>query len=389
MIEYNLLFYDEDENLIFPSDLTLYNNISIICYIELKNKNKIIYSYAGIVNNKYYNCIEFINLNENINCGIIFYQKSKYIMKYFNPLILNKKYEIEAQQMNYIKLNENLKLKNSYIKYPHCALKRNVIINEIEWRFTNIFNHYYCLCKGYNCLSIKIPQKCKFYFYENIINNNKNVYIKTDFLFIDFIFAELSSDDVYPVFKEMELKNYPVHYITEKIEIYNEYSSKKKNKLTIIMLNKENYYYNGDFLEKYLSLFLKLKAVVSGKYTNLHSISLLFYNIEYITYIAVGHGVCYFKDYLYDEYRLYGRKKNNKILIPPSDKFIKIAKKHGWKDEDIIKINLPRWDKYIYEDEKFFLNNKFSDKEYNSILVMFTWRETHKNEKIIVKGNKI
>jgi hypothetical protein len=133
MIEYNLLFYDEDENLIFPSDLTLYNNISIICYIELKNKNKIIYSYAGIVNNKYYNCIEFINLNENINYGIIFYQKSKYIMKYyilpifkdkiinykniynikdniFNPLILNKKYEIEAQQMNYIKLNENLKL---------------------------------------------------------------------------------------------------------------------------------------------------------------------------------------------------------------------------------------------------------------------------------------
>lgn len=69
-------------------------------------------------------------------------------------------------------------------------------------------------------------------------------------------------------------------------------------------------------------------------------------------------------------------------MIPPSDKFIKIAKKHGWKDEDIIKINLPRWDKYIYEDEKFFLNNKFSDKEYNSILVMFTWRETHKNEKI-------
>ena len=74
----------------------------------------------------------------------------------------------------------------------------------------------------------------------------------------------------------MEKKKYPVHYLTEKIEIYNEYSYKEKNKLTIILLKKEKYYHSGDFLEKYLSLFLKLKVVLSGKYTNLHSISFLF-----------------------------------------------------------------------------------------------------------------
>ena len=32
-------------------------------------------------------------------------------------------------------------------------------------------------------------------------------------------------------------------------------------------------------------------------------------------------------------------KKNNKILIPPSDKIIVISKKFGWEDKDIIKIN--------------------------------------------------
>jgi CDP-glycerol glycerophosphotransferase (TagB/SpsB family) len=96
------------------------------------------------------------------------------------------------------------------------------------------------------------------------------------------------------------------------------------------------------------------------------------YNIEYITYIGIGHGVCYFKDYLYKENRLYGSKKNDKILIPPSKKFILMAKKHGWKDENIIKINLPRWDKYNNEIlSDLNDNSKFKTQ---SILFMFTWR---------------
>ena len=253
--------------------------------------------------------------------------------------------------------------------------------NQNEWKFVNIFNHYFCFCKGDKCLNKKARQKCKFYFFVNVININKNLYFKTDFIFVDFIFSELSSDDVYPVFREMERQKYPVHYITEKKEIYKEYSYKNKNQLTIILIKKENYYNSGDFLEKYLSLLLKIKAVISGKCTNLHSIANLFYNIEYITYIAVGHGVCYFKDYLFEEYRLYGRKKNDKILIPPSEKFINIAKKYGWNDEDIIKINLPRWDKYRIDKKKIsFVKDK--NINGNSIFIMFTWRDVYKNAKI-------
>ena len=156
------------------------------------------------------------------------------------------------------------------------------------------------------------------------------IYIKkTEYLFVDFIFDDLSSDDVFPVFKEMEKRKLPVHYISENSELYKEYCYDRIKCSKIIPITRENYYKAGDFLEKYLTLFLKLKIVVSGKYTNLHIISKLFFNIEYITYIAVGHGVCYFKDYLFSEFRIYGKKKNDKILIPPSEKLISIAKNYG------------------------------------------------------------
>ena len=46
--------------------------------------------------------------------------------------------------------------------------------------------------------------------------------------------------------------------------------------------------------------------------------------------------------------------------------------KYGWKEENLIKFNLPRWEKYNrYKnkmDEKANIKSK-------SILVMFTWRE--------------
>jgi CDP-glycerol glycerophosphotransferase (TagB/SpsB family) len=131
------------------------------------------------------------------------------------------------------------------------------------------------------------------------------------------------------------------------------------------------YYKFGDFLEKYLTLMLKLKAVISCKQSSFHYLSYLFYKLEYVTYIAVGHGVDFFKDYLFSHYRIYGSKINNKVLIPPSQVLVDLAINYGWKDENIIKINLPRWDRYSQVDY-YFSGNITS----NSILVMFTWRYT-------------
>lgn len=167
-------------------------------------------------------------------------------------------------------------------------------------------------------------------------------------------------------------KDYPVHYITEHKEIYEKYCKDKEFCSKIIKLGKDYYNY-ANFFENHLSLVLKLKAVVSCKESATHLVSYLFYNLEYITYIAVTHGVCYFKDYLFAKERIYGSMKNNKIVIPPSNLLIEQARKYGWRNEDIIKINLPKWDKY---NEEYQLKNKDKLKiNKNSILVMFTWRK--------------
>ena len=394
-IEYSIGFYEKN-NLLLPSNFSLLKKMNVICHFQIIDNNKYIDSIANINNNKYFKCIEFFNMNEKIKFGIKIWlinedKKKKFknfyfssnrqnykIFKYkndniFNPLFINAEYYSIIKKFTIQKLNETFKLKKLYIHFPLYSLKRNIEIYEEEWIFKNIFNHYFCYCKGVNCLISKIPQNCKYYFYMNIIDKNRNIYKKTDFLFIDYIFEDQSSDDAYPIFQIMEEQGFSVHYITEKKDIYNKFCFKNNECQKIIPMDKENYILYGDFLEKYLLLILKLKAVISCKLKAVNFISILFYNLEYITYISIGHGICYFKEYLYSENRLYGKKMNDKILIPPSNKIISIAKKYGWEDENIIKYNLPRWDKY---------NNYNGNISNNSIFIMFTWRSIRKNKKI-------
>ena len=133
-------------------------------------------------------------------------------------------------------------------------------------------------------------------------------------------------------------------------------------------------------MEKYLTLILKLKQVISNSGVYFDYINNLFYNIDYIIYISITHGVCYFKNFLYKENKCYGSKRIDKILMPPSEIILPFAIKSGWKSENIIKLNLPKWDKYNEQ------NNSKSDlknKSYNSsILIMFTWREIIRNKQI-------
>ena len=108
-----------------------------------------------------------------------------------------------------------------------------------------------------------------------------------------------------------------------------------------------------------------------------------FTNIEYITFISITHGVCYFKYFLYYEKDCYGYKRIDKVLIPPSEKLLYFAKKYGWKNENIIKLNLPRWDNYNEIKNSSSDYSKNITNNNNSILVMFTWREVIQNKRII------
>ena len=280
-----------------------------------------------------------------------------------------------------LKIGKNLtkssKLKQLYILNPIYKLKRNSLVEENNWSFLNIYNKYFCFCIGINCLSQIISKSCKYYFYLYLIDKNSKVYKKTDFLLMDFILKRYSSDDVYPIFEEMINNNLSAHYITENEDIYKKYCHKKEYCDIVIYADENNYQINDDFLERRFTLILKLRQVLSSVGVNINFTNNLFYNIDYISYICVGHGVAYFKYYLYKRY--YGPSNFDKLLIPDSESLISVAIKNGWKFGNIIKLNLPRWEKYNCLN-KSMINLVSMNK--NSIFIMFTWRELKINRTI-------
>ena len=426
-LEYTLEFYDKKNNSIIPSNLSLYHKFHIFCITKVMKDNISIFSIPTIEKNKFYKCIEYLKLNESLKLGFSFYKINNYI-EYFNkllftnkiinyndfisikdieydPYLLLDKYKLlkyRIKNNKYFKylflLNfsilififfclfsnynslfiysnkkkntiENLLLKQSYIKIPNFSIKLSSKVQENIWFFNNIYNNYFCFYK-YNKSSDffykKIDQKCKYYLYLNIIDINRNIYNKTDYLFADFSSPETAPGEAFLIFNEMNKQNLEVHYMTKREDIYNNFSNyNSTSRINIIF---DSQYINGNFLEKYLEIILKLKSTISG--AKIFSINNLFYNIEYITYICLGHGISYLKDFLYIDY--YSSKIYNKILIPGSNILISNAKKYGWLDNNIIKIGLPRWDIFSYYNKKF---NYYKTK---SIFMMFTWRDLKK-----------
>ena len=399
-IEYNFNFYNKEDKLIIPSDLVLFYDLHVLCHSKKKRLNIYLDSIANIYKNKSFNCIEYFPINEKMKIGIkIFkYNNQKNITIYFfdnkiinynyykfindtifDPLYLNSEYKSLIKKIDNSKLNNNtVLLKKFFLSFPNAILKEKLITNQNEWYFNNIYNHYFCFCYGKNCTYYNIFEQCKYSFYLSIIDNNRNLHKKTDYLLADFLYRDRAPGDSYFVFKEMIKQNLPAHYFTERNDIYNEYYNSKKESLRIIPIINQQYNITSYYLEKYLDLFLRLKAVISG--AEFFSINNIFYNIEYITFICIGHGVNYFKPFLYSDY--YGCKRYNKILLT-SDKIIFIAKKYGWKDDNIIKIGLPKWDIFDnYEMKMKFLSKENKKLINKSIFVMFTWRELIKGKNI-------
>ena len=107
--------------------------------------------------------------------------------------------------------------------------------------------------------------------------------------------------------------------MTRKKDIYKIYC-KNNRKCKIII---STIFIGGNFLEKYLDMILKLKVVIAG--SEFYSIDNIFYNIEYITFICLTHGINYFKSFLYKDYYCY--TKYNKIVASVSNKIISFVTK--------------------------------------------------------------
>lgn len=388
-VKYCINFNDEYNNSIVPTKLFLYN-IHVICHMKyIKNyyNTHNFESIANIYENKYFCCIENFNIGEKLEFGIKVYNTKKYnyirykVMKFlfftdnilnfkdinhindskFEPLLINEKYKDEV--------NETLSLKKAYIIRPIFSSKTSLEVIYNNWNFKHIYNHYFCFCKGERCFSklvIENGQICKYKIYLSIIDKNRYLYNKTEYLLADFLFEKLSSDDAYPIFKEMIKRNISAHYMTQKKNIYKQYCGNNDHCQKVI----NEIFINGDFLEKYLELILKLKATISGN--GFLSIDYsIFHKIEYITSINLGHGVKYFKSFLYRENA--SPKQYDKLVLIPSKKIINVALRYGWKEENIIKICLPKWDKY----------DKIKNKEIEkSIFIFFTWRKLKQEKNI-------
>ena len=391
-VEYNIAIFDEKNVLKIPSYLTLLNKLHIFCYIVDINSNIKIQFIANIWKNKFYNCINYFNIKQKCKFGIIIYKNNKYMELFSKDIFLNNIINYNNNLFNndedfnpiiHIKQfnennNESILLKKSYYLFPKFSFNYTLSLKKGNWYFTNIYNNYFCLCYFSNeskCLYKTIKKRCKYKVFLTIIDKNQNLYKKTDYLFADFSSSNTATCDAYLVFKEMINKHLNVHYITKREDVYELYKNFNSNiKIPIIF---DNTFINGYFLEKYLDIVLRLKVVISG--AKIYSIDNLFYNIDYITYICLGHGITLFKDFLYKDY--YSSKIYNKIVLPPSQIIISNAKKYGWNDKNIIKIGLPRWD-ILTLNENYYTFQNLSELNNNSIFAMFSWRNLKINQTI-------
>ena len=381
-VEYYIGFYNKNGKLIIPSDLSFYSDIHIMCELKISSINTTIESMANIYKDKYFSCVEFFKINEGAEFGLKLYQMndnmdSKYFFlfnqqrfdlinetfkndNYFNPTNVKNEHDKLIDDFQDMRINETLKLKKSYEINPCTTLKRNMLLIYDKWYNLNIYGHYFCSCKGENCLVTNVTEKCKYYFYVSIIDSNRDIYKKTEYAFMDFVKADLSSDDTYPVFKEMLTMGDHAHYITGNLDIYKEHCGDDLFCKKVLLAPKDLKPIYGDFLEKYIFVFFKLKVMISGR-PNFNTD--LFYDMEYVTYVCVGHGICFFKDYLFNPERIYGIRRNDKIILPDSDILVDIVKKHGWKDEDIFRVNLPRWDRLYEMEQENLIEAKKQEKE--------------------------
>ena len=309
-------------------------NLHLICHLHIIKSNSSIDSLAFIHLNRYFKCIEYVNIKEKILFGvIIYYSCINFTQYFFNENIFNytkcynqndKLFQPLFLKKYYYKNNKNISnLKKLYISKPECNTKSNIAKKKEEWTFVNIYNHYFCFCYGHNCLYHNFlnhentTQICKYKFYLSLIEESQNLYNKTDYLLADFPGDFQSLDDAYPIFKKLIKLKQSAYYMTINKIIFQKNNVKDYLKKHIIIGN----IINGDFLEKYFGLILRLKAVISGaEYISFNN---LFYEIKYITFISLTHGLNYFKQNLFKSY--YGSNRYNKLVISTSDKIISLG----------------------------------------------------------------
>ena len=88
---------------------------------------------------------------------------------------------------------------------------------------------------------------------------------------------KIAPEESYFIFRKMVKQNMPAFYYTGRKDIFLNYYEKNSKFQKIIPLLNNRFRITSNFLEKYLTLFLRLKAVISG--AEFYSRENIFFNI--------------------------------------------------------------------------------------------------------------
>ena len=147
-LEYCFFFSDQENNLIFPSDLSLYYNMHVFCI--LKSGNIHLKSLSNIHQNKFFCCLEYYKLNIPIKFEVNICKNSakcasiklfdNYKFDYnhvkflnntkFNCSYINERFVLLTQKV----YNQNKidLLAKSYISHPICSSKEKTIAKKLR-----------------------------------------------------------------------------------------------------------------------------------------------------------------------------------------------------------------------------------------------------------------
>ena len=194
-------------------------------------------------------------------------------------------------------------------------------------------------------------------FFAEIIKKENKAEKDTYLLFDCLYDKDAENIDAYSLFLYMQDNDIKSNYVVLKESPLYE-KLKKENKLDNIIGIDEYSKLNGwNFLQNIADVLPHTKAIITSFGTE-SVLDVYLKKLEYLKYIFIQHGQIYFKESVMHSGYLYPDKFPYILASSPIEEFI--LKKYGWKDQNIIKAGLPRWD---------LLKEK-------SIFIMFTWRNT-------------
>lgn len=196
------------------------------------------------------------------------------------------------------------------------------------------------------------------------IEQNQKSFPKETYLLFDCLHdSNVECIDAYSLFLYMKNNGENVYYaILRGSKLYSQLEAENRLE-NIIVIENLSRDYPGDFLEALYDVLLSTKCIISSFGENSGVVEKFFRKNPFWKYIFIQHGQIFLKESVMSNGYICPKKFDKYLISSETER--NIFKKYGFKDDQLIKCGLPRWD---------LLNERPAESE-KSIFVMFTWRD--------------